>query len=88
MIEDYLADIYEPLKAIETLIEVATYNAIEDGIYSGHLERKYAEKHMSLLFCIKLVNEFMQDQRKQYYENMIYEKYSNNDKNLSPLNSI
>ncbi|MBO6257086.1 hypothetical protein J6N69_03525 [bacterium] len=75
MIEDYLAEAYKPIKAVNTLLEYMYYEAQEDGIFSGEYERKYAEKHMSLLFCAQLVVKYMVKLRKVYYRKMIIEKY-------------
>ena len=40
MFEDYLAEAYRPIKALDTLLEIMNYNAQEDGIFSGEYDRE------------------------------------------------
>lgn len=75
MFEDYLAEAYRPMKALDTLLEIMNYNAQEDGIFSGEYEREYAERHMSLLFCAQLVTKYMLKLRKVYYRKMMINNY-------------
>lgn len=75
MLEDYLAEAYKPIKALDTLLDIIFYNANEDGIYSGNFTREQAENHMSLLFCAQLVTKYMLKLRKVYYRKMIMDNY-------------
>ena len=75
MIEDYLAEAYKPIKALDTILESMYYGAQDDGIFSGEYEREYAQRHMSLLFCAQLVVKYMLKLRKVYYRKMVIEKY-------------
>ena len=75
MLEDYLAEAYKPIKALDTLLDTLYYEVQEDGIFPGEYEREYAEKHMSLLFCAQLVTKYMLKLRKVYYRKMIMDNY-------------
>ena len=75
MFEDYLAEEYKPIKALDTLLEIIFSNANEDGIYSGEYDRESAEQHMALLFCVQLVVKYMIKLRKIYYRQMVIENY-------------
>ena len=75
MLEDYLAETYKPIKAMDTLLKLIINNASENGIFSGAYEREYAEKHMSLLFWGQLIAKYMIKIRKVYYRKMVIEKY-------------
>jgi len=69
--EDFLIEIYSPLKAIESLTEVIYTKANEDWeLFSGKASRNDIDEMFALNFSIKTVVDYLLNLRLKEIENI------------------
>lgn len=71
--EDYLAEIYTPLKSIDVIVETIERKVNEDWNFL-ETNRKSAEELLSFIYPLKLVTKELLINRKEQVNNLFYSK--------------